>query len=173
MGLQYLKLPTHHHEPTTPKKSDALTFSVHSCFVLMMTIQLHMLVTDVIEGQGGSATLIKILNQLGVCSSADTLSRYILNRTSNPQTRMDQCLNQDGFTIVSTDNIDFLHSYARVYKGSQNSGWHGVSVQAVQPLPSLSIQSEATSMDQIESHISHQTHTSPPCQYPIACHTQA
>ena len=34
----YLKLPTHHHEPTTPKKSDALTFTVHSCFALMMTI---------------------------------------------------------------------------------------------------------------------------------------
>ena len=111
-----------------------------------------MLVTDVTEGQGGSATLIKILNHLGVCSSADTFSCYILNKTSNPQTRIDQCLNQDGFTIVSTDNIDFLHSYARVYKGSQNSGWHGTSVQAVQPLPSLS---EATSMDQIELHISH------------------
>jgi len=61
-------------------------------------------------------------------------------------------------------------SYARVYKGSQNSGWHGTSVQAVQPLPSLSIQSEATSMDQIESHISHQCRETDSHQSSLSVH---
>ena len=52
----------------------------------------------------------------------------------------------------------------------QNSGWHGTSVQAVQPLPSLSIQSEATSMDQIESHISHQCRETDSHQSSLSVH---
>ena len=36
--------------------------------------------TDLIESQGGSSVLIKILNRLGVCSSADTLSRFIQHK---------------------------------------------------------------------------------------------
>ena len=47
------------------------------------TIPLHTLVTDIIDGQGGSAILIKVLNRLGVCASADTLSRYIQHKNSN------------------------------------------------------------------------------------------
>ena len=42
------------------------------------------------------------------------------------------------FTVISADNIDFLHSNARVFGGSQVSSWHGTTVQAVQPLPFLS-----------------------------------
>jgi DNA invertase Pin-like site-specific DNA recombinase len=34
---------------------------------------LHTLLADLIEGQGGSTLLVKILNRLGVCTSADTL----------------------------------------------------------------------------------------------------
>ena len=37
------------------------------------SLPLHMLVADVIESQGGSALLIRILNRLGLCASADTL----------------------------------------------------------------------------------------------------
>ena len=99
------------------------------------TIPLHTL-------QGGSATLIKMLNQLGLCASADTLARYIQHKSINKETAMNCCLNSDSFTVVSADNIDFLHSYARVYKGSKNSSWHGLSIQVDQPLPSLSIESE-------------------------------
>ena len=36
-------------------------------------------------------------------------------------------------TIISMDNIDFQHSYARVFCGQQTSSWHGTTVQAVQP----------------------------------------
>ena len=52
--------------------------------------------------------LIKILNRLGACASADTLARYIQNKCSNQKSAMDQCLNQDSFTVVSVDNIDFF-----------------------------------------------------------------
>ena len=47
------------------------------------TIPLHTLITDTIEAQGGSAMLIRILNQLGACTSSDTLARYIQHKSSN------------------------------------------------------------------------------------------
>ena len=45
----------------------------------------------------------------------------------------------ESFTVVTADNIDYLHSYARVCKHNQKSSWHGTSVQLVQPRPSLSL----------------------------------
>ena len=85
--------------------------------------------------------LIKILNRLGACASADTLACYTQHKCSNQKSTMDQCLNQDSFTVVSVDSINFLHSYARVYKGSTGkTSFHGTSIQLVQPLPSLSEQ---------------------------------
>lgn len=87
-----------------------------------------------------------MLNRLGVCASADTLARFIQHKVSSDNS-VPPALHPESFTIVSADNIDFLHSYARVFKGSKNSSWHGTSVQAVQPLPSLSIHSEVHTQD--------------------------
>ena len=42
-------------------------------------------------------------------------------------------------TVVSADNIDYLHSYTRVCKHNQKSSWHGTSVQLIQPRPSLAL----------------------------------
>ena len=43
------------------------------------------------------------------------------------------------FTIVSADNLDYVHSHARVYCGKQQSSWHGTTVQVVQPRPTTSL----------------------------------
>ena len=43
---------------------------------------LHNLLTDMVDGLGGSTLLIKLLNRLGVCSSADTLARAIQFRVA-------------------------------------------------------------------------------------------
>ena len=99
------------------------------------SVPMHTLLTDTIDSQGGSATLIQILNRLGVCASADTLSRFIQVKANTISPSRIGDLDSDTFTVVSADNIDFLHSYARVYCGSQKSSWHGMTVQAVQPLP--------------------------------------
>ena len=107
----------------------ALTIPVHSP-------ALHTLLTDIVEGQGGSALLIRLLNRLGVCASLDTLKRFIQYKVSSGKTA--KSLDPTVFTIVSADNVDFLHSYACVFKGRQSSSWHGTSIQAAQPLPSLS-----------------------------------
>ena len=97
---------------------------------------LHTLLADIVDSQGGTALLIKILNRFGVCSSIETLNRFIQYRV-NQQSELEG-LNPDGFMIISADNIDFLHSYARVFSGNQVSSTHVTSIQTVQPLPSLS-----------------------------------
>ena len=40
-----------------------------TCYTLV-----HNLITDMVDGLGGSTLLIKILNRLGACSSVDTLA---------------------------------------------------------------------------------------------------
>ena len=85
---------------------------------------------------GGSATLIKFLNQLGVCASMDTLARYIQRKHTDREQLKIKCLDSESFIIVSADNINFKHSFARVSKGSNNSSWHGTSIQV---LPSLAL----------------------------------
>ena len=57
---------------------------------------------------------------------------------------------------MSAENIDFLHSYAQLYKGSNNSSWHGTTIQVVQPLPSLSIHPE------VDLHEAHSVSLDPP-----------
>ena len=99
---------------------------------------MHTLLTDTIESQGGSALLIKILNRLGVCASADTLSRFIQYKASTFSKNKLKSLSPDSLTVVSTDNIDFMHSFAQVFCVNQTSSWHGTTVQAIQPLPYLS-----------------------------------
>ena len=43
---------------------------------------------------------------------------------------------ENAFTVASADNLDFVHSYARIYCGKQQSSWHGTTVLLVQPQPS-------------------------------------
>ena len=52
------------------------------CAILFCTddrcsIPMHTLMTDLVESQGGSSVLVRVLNRLGVCSSADTLAHFI------------------------------------------------------------------------------------------------
>ena len=113
------------------------------CTILFCTddrcsMPLHTLLTDTVESQGGSALLVQILNRLGVCASSDTLSRFIQYQVSKDKPDV-KYLKPDTFTLISADNIDFMHSFARVYCGHQTSSWHGTTVQAAQPLPSLSL----------------------------------
>lgn len=98
---------------------------------------LHTLLTDVIDSQGGSSLLIRILNRFGICASTETLDRFIQYKVVQSDQSQSEYMNAEAFTIISADNIDFLHSHARVFQGNQVSSWHGTSVQAVQPLPSL------------------------------------
>ena len=72
------------------------------------TIPLHLLITDTVVSQGGSAMLIKMLNPLGACISSDTHARYIQRKSTHRIDIMLKCLNIDGFSVVFVDNIDFF-----------------------------------------------------------------
>ncbi len=94
------------------------------------------LLTDIVEGCGGSARLIKILNRLGICASAYTHSRYIQYGVEKFEKQgVLSSYPRNTFTIASADNLDFIHYYARVYCGNQQSSWHGTTEQVVQPQP--------------------------------------
>ena len=125
------------------------------CSLLFVTddrcsLPMHTLLTDLVDSQGGSTLLIRVLNRLGICASLETLSRFIQHKVTTLNSTK-QVTN--GFTVISADNIDFLHSYARVFCGNQVSSWHGTSIQAAQPLPSL---------EEVETNLSspHQGHPS-------------
>ena len=120
--------------------------SILFCVDDRCSLPLHVLLADLIESQGGSEYLIQALNRLGICSSHDTLKRAIQSKVQakHPCSNL---FNSGAFTTISVDNIDFLHSFATVFKGNRNSSWHGTTVQLVQPLPSLApIQTQSQSI---------------------------
>ncbi len=99
---------------------------------------MHGLITDVIDSYGGTDTLIRTLNRLGICSSMDTLSRIIQYRVRERQkVGPEHELSDKALIIILADNIDFLHSFSRVYCGEKKKSFHGATIQAVQPIPSL------------------------------------
>ena len=69
------------------------------------SMPLHTLLADMVESQGGTQLLIKILNRFGVCSSSDTLSRYIQYRVNLKMEK--PAISSESFMVVSADNIDF------------------------------------------------------------------
>ena len=110
---------------------------------------LHQLITNLIESQGGSTLLIKLLNRLGACASADTLSRFVQYKISTGVSRDIKCKNT--FMAISVDNIDFSHGYSRVNVGQQVGCWSGTSVQYIEMNPSLEVINPNTVMSEVET----------------------
>ena len=79
--------------------------------------------------------LIKVLNWLCVCACT---ARYIQHKNSYRTDAFHAYLSTDCFTIISADNVDFMHSYAHI----GNSSTHATSMQADQLQPFLSVQLE-------------------------------
>jgi hypothetical protein len=102
------------------------------------TAPFHTQITDLVDCCGGSNELIRTLNRLGVCSSYDTLLRYIQECTKAVSEKgILQGMDPSTLTIFSMDNIDFLKSHAQVYCGNQKLSWHGTTIQATQPLENI------------------------------------
>ena len=100
----------------------------------MCSVPLHLLLTDLVEAQGGSSELVRLLNNVGAIASADTHQRHVqfyIERKRKEGILSE--LNVEQFTVVSVYNIDFLQRHAYVYCGDQSRSWHGTTVQAVQP----------------------------------------
>ena len=75
------------------------------CINSQYNIPLHTQLTSIIDGQGGTETLIKIMNRLGICASMDTLKRHVQNWHSRREDMVAQNLEADGFVIVSADKL--------------------------------------------------------------------
>ena len=112
-----------------------MLYLVKLCAIMFITndrcsMPMHILMTDLVDSQGGSLVLIQVLNRLGICFSIDTLARFIQHKKSTVIQHQFKHLSNDAFTVVSADNLDFMHSFARVFCGNQHSSWHGTTVQA-------------------------------------------
>ena len=87
---------------------------------------IHTLLAAAVENS--SSYLLKTLNPFGYMYSTNTLSIY--QRQLEKVSTISKYPNT-AFTIVLADNIDFLHTYVRVYSGGQPLSWHSINIQAI------------------------------------------
>ncbi len=75
------------------------------------SVPLHLLLTDLIDSQGGSSELIRILNRFGAVASNDTHRRYVQFKVQQKmKSGYLNDLNLNNFTVATVDNIDFLQN---------------------------------------------------------------
>jgi hypothetical protein len=109
--------------------------------VLLFTVDtrctpfLQVLLSEAVDACNGSTNLMGILNRLGATASKDTHDRYLKAVAEKTKTSTQTNLHPQAFCVASFDNIDKNSPHAQVYVGSQRRGWHGTSVQAVEPSP--------------------------------------
>ncbi|CAG2184537.1 unnamed protein product [Mytilus edulis] len=98
---------------------------------------LHLLLSDVLDKYSGSSTeLLAISNRLGATVSKESLRRFISSRCIQLD-KEPNLLSSDSFTVASFDNLDKNQKYAIVGTGANKSGFHGTTIQAVTPKPSV------------------------------------
>ena len=158
---------------------DAHTKTVRRFFIACMMLfttnpscdtVLHHLVAESVEVNGGSRHLMRVLNRLGACVSTDTHDRFV-TKTAEEQKKSDLWseLSHSTFTVVSTDNIDWLQSHAAVYCGDQSRSYHATTVQLTQPIPSLKIDQESVNINTTANTSPNTADNNPP-QPPISPH---
>ena len=131
-------------------ENEEIFLRMHFTFYNQQSVLLHTLIADAVETCSGSSRLMKFLNRFGVCTSADKHTRYVTKRVEKQKEEgIMSAYPECAFTIASTDNLDFLHRYARVYCGKQQSSWHGTTVQLVQPQPSKLVDSPIPPITQV------------------------
>lgn len=107
---------------------------------------IHTILADTVEMCGGSRKLLRILNRLGVTSSADTHDRFVTEvaQAQREKTVWDT-LSDNTLTVASADNFDMLQSHAAVYCGDQSRSYHALTMQLVQPNPQIKFSDTITS----------------------------
>ena len=85
--------------------------------------------TDIMDGQGGSALFIRILNRLGVCSSLESLNRYMQDSVPIGKTVSIMPSGQTALLLSHWTTLILCTANAHIFKSS----WHGTSIQAVLP----------------------------------------
>ncbi|CAC5377845.1 unnamed protein product [Mytilus coruscus] len=80
--------------------------------------------------------LLAISNRLGATVSKESLKCFIISRCIQLD-KEPNLLSSDSFTVESFDNLDKSQKYAIVGTGANKSGFHGTTIQAVTPKPSV------------------------------------
>ncbi|CAG2252169.1 unnamed protein product [Mytilus edulis] len=108
------------------------------------TQPLHMLITDTADKFSNSSTdFLAILSRFGICVSKDTHKRFLSDVVEQNNTT--ESTPFKSFAIGSYDNIDKNQVHSSVTAGKSNSGFHGTSVQIVEPLPETLLHSVTNS----------------------------
>ena len=96
---------------------------------------LQMILADVIDKFSNSSTeCLTILSRFGICVSKSSLVRFQVWISENEMASKGNKL-RASFTMASIDNIDKNATFAAVSSQQQCRGFHGTSIQAVEPLP--------------------------------------
>ncbi|CAG2223988.1 unnamed protein product [Mytilus edulis] len=103
-----------------------------------------MLITDTADKFSNSSTdFLAILSRFGICVSKDTHKRFLSDVVEQNNTT--ESTPFKSFAIGSYDNIDKNQVHSSVTAGKSNSGFHGTSVQIVEPLPETLLHSVTNS----------------------------
>ncbi|KAJ8047412.1 hypothetical protein HOLleu_06401 [Holothuria leucospilota] len=128
--------------------------SNENCFT-----HLHMALSDIIDRfTGSSTTCFDLLSKFGLTVSKSTYLRFQTSVTKEEMTKKPSILSRS-FCVASVDNIDRSATYATVRAGQANRGFHGTSVQAVEPLPlslrekqAMQLAPTSTRIGRVDSH---------------------
>ncbi len=95
---------------------------------------MHTIIADLVDSQGGSEYLLKVLNRLGSCISEDSLKRFIQTKLKSQEVNhpCEEFFQSIKFKVVSADNIDWQHPFSRVYKGAWNHSSSGAPFAILQ-----------------------------------------
>ncbi|XP_038061686.1 uncharacterized protein LOC119732298 [Patiria miniata] len=96
----------------------------------------HIIIANCVKRLSHSSKLIRLLNHSGLCTSEDTLDRFLENiKQLRQEAGLLSTIEPTSFTVVSIDNIDVLASHAAITSTGSGRSWHGTSVMAQQPKP--------------------------------------
>ena len=132
---------------------------LHMCIAFhnkQCSFPLHTLIADAIETCGGSSRLVKLMNRLGACAIVriHTSGTYNIHRVGKSMKQGPMCgYSSKPFTVASADNLDFIHSHARVFRCKQQLSWHGTTVQLVQPQPCKLVDTSKETQPTVEREV--------------------
>ncbi|KAJ8036249.1 hypothetical protein HOLleu_20166 [Holothuria leucospilota] len=93
----------------------------------------HLALSDVVDRYSmSSSACFQLLSAFGITVSKSTFQRFQTSIALEEMAKKPSLLS-NRFTIASVDNIDRSSSYAAVSAGNADRGFHGTSVQAVEP----------------------------------------
>lgn len=120
-----------HHKKTLRRLFICLTYlntANDQCYT-----PVHIAIADIVDRfSSSSSTLFQMFSAFGITVSKSTYQRF---QTSVAIEEMSKklFLLSNNFVIASVDNIDRSSSFAAVSATNQDRGFHGTSVQAVEP----------------------------------------